>query len=162
LPDAETSRQHTEKRRPFGKNHPRTALRYVRCCVRANQARYGSRATGQLKALERWAILADGLLPADLLDCFKSFPPGGEHEIFHDAKNSLAIKATHLGSAGWTLQDGGRKATFLEYLNRLAWHVYLFKVSIRLVGTITRREQVSIVTSAPYRKMRVGSNYDRR
>lgn len=48
------------------------------------------------------------------------------------------------------MQDGGRKATILEYLNRLAWHDHLFKVSIRLVGVITRKEEMRIVTSAPW------------
>jgi hypothetical protein len=150
LPDAETTCQYPEKRRPLGKDHPRTAFRYVRRCIGADQARYGKGFSGQFKALIRWGSLSYSILPSDYLASFKPFPSGSEHEIFHDEGNSLAIKSTYPGTAGWTQQDGGRKATVLEYLNRLSWHDYLFRVSIRLVGVITHAEQVRIVTCAPW------------
>jgi hypothetical protein len=42
------------------------------------------------------------------------------------------------------------KASVFEYLNRLSWHDYLFKLTIRLVGVIGSGDQARIVTSAPW------------
>jgi Serine/Threonine/Tyrosine Kinase found in polyvalent proteins len=156
--NAETSSQDSAKRRPIERDSPASAYRYVRRRTRADSARYGAGIIAQHKALIRWAILSDRLLETDFLRSFEPFPSGTEHEVFYDEANALAIKATHPGASGWTQADGGRQATVVEYLNRLAWHRHLFGFSIRIVGVITPEPQLRIVTSSPWVSEKVPSD----
>jgi Serine/Threonine/Tyrosine Kinase found in polyvalent proteins len=156
--NAETSSQDSAKRRPIERDSPGSAYRYVRCRTRADSARYGKGIFAQRKALIRWAVLSNSLLESDFLEAFERFPHGTEHEIFYDEANVLAIKATHPGVSGWTQADGGRQATVLEYLNRLAWHRHLFGFLIRIVGVITPENQLRIVTSSPWVSEKVPSD----
>jgi hypothetical protein len=148
--NAETSSQDSAERRPIERDSPASAYRYVRRRTRANSASYGKGIIAQRKALIYWAVLSGSLLENDFLTAFEPFPSGTEHEVFYDQARALAIKATHPGASGWTQADGGRQATIIEYLNRLAWHRHLFGFSICIVGVILPEAQLRIVTSSPW------------
>ena len=132
---------------------PAAAAAYVRACREAS--RQGGKASGKLisqrQALIQWA-LSEGL-------SFATFsveglqlipPPGAEHTAYHCRLTNTVIKITHDGSFGWSAESEGKRATPLEYLDRLAWQNLLFSDEISIVAVVGEERVMRVVTRQPY------------
>jgi len=131
---------------------PQSAAHYVRrssAAMRAGGARL-SRTAAERQALLHWAEIRGKSLEVDFIERFSRVSQGAEHVVYHDAKNGLAIKATHPNRFGHSARNEGLAATPLEYLQRLGWHNALFGDDIRIIGVARSDDSIEIVTSQPW------------
>jgi Serine/Threonine/Tyrosine Kinase found in polyvalent proteins len=136
----------------FARDSPESAARYVRRS--ASPVRPGSKGNrkrlSQREALIGWAQRHNRVLDAGYLSAFPYFGDGAEHRVHHDPANALAIKATHPGSFGYSAYGEGKRATPLEYLERLCYANLLFGDEIRVLGVCVPQQVIQIITSQPW------------
>jgi hypothetical protein len=133
---------------------PRTPARYIRRSVRSisdDPARHGkSRRISEREALILWSQSLGLRFGKDFLSGYRFFGEGGEHRVYHDCANALAIKLTHPGSFGHSMHLNGCPATPSDYLIRLAWQNHIFRDCIKVTGTIGEKNVMQVVTCQPW------------